>query len=64
MDIVGRRFPIKRAHREIIIFSVSIRKLLFKIIKRIKFMCSVKIFIDLSVAAFNFTVVSRSIRTN
>ena len=36
IQIIGRRFPVKRAYREIIVLSVVNSKLLFKVIKRVK----------------------------
>ena len=52
-------------HRELIVFSVSNRNLLLKIIKRVGFILSrIKIFVVFSVWAFNFTVMTRSIRSN
>ena len=61
---IGRRSPIERAHREMIIFPVVNSKLEFKVIKRIERMSSIKVFIIFSMRTFNFTVVTRNIRTN
>ena len=55
------RFTIKRAHRKIVVVSVVNRKLLFKIVKRVKRMCSIKIFVIFAVRALNLSVMSRCV---
>ena len=58
LNILGRSFPIKRAHGEIIVFSAVNSKLLFKVVKRIKSVSGIKIFIIFAVRALNLAVVS------
>lgn len=58
------RFPVKRAHGEVIILILPDSKLLFEIFKRIEFMTSIKFFIFFSVAAFYFSVMSGRKRAN
>ena len=45
-------------HRKVIVVSVVNRKLLFKIFKRVKRMCSIKIFVIFAVATLNLSVMS------
>ena len=48
-------------HRKVIVVSVVNRKLLFKIFKRVKRMCSIKIFVIFAVATLNLSVMSRCV---
>ena len=61
LNILGRSFPIKRAHGEIIVFSAVNSKLLFKVVKRIKSVSGIKIFVIFAVRALNLAVVSRRV---
>ena len=61
LNILGRSFPIKRAHGEIIVFSAVNSKLLFKVIKRVECVSGIKIFIIFAVRALNLAVVSRRV---
>ena len=54
------RLPLKRAHRESIVFSTVDGKLVFEIIKREELVSSVEILIVFAVGTFYFTVVPRS----
>lgn len=42
LNIIGRRIPIRRTHRKIIVVSVVYRKLFFEVIKRVKSVSSIK----------------------
>lgn len=61
---VFRREPVKRAHGEIVVLTLTKSKLPFEVIKGIKFMGSIKFFVVLSVTAFHFSIVSWSEWTN
>lgn len=63
-DIIRGSLPVKRTHRKVIVISVMNSKLLFKIIKRIKPMKSIEIFIIFSVRTLNLAIMTRSIRRN
>ena len=43
------RDPVKRAHRKIVVFTKMNGKLRFEILKRVKFVRSIKVFIVLTV---------------
>ena len=60
LNILGRGFPIKRAHGEIIVFSAVNSKLLFKVVKR-KTVSGIKIFIVFAVRALGLAVVPRRV---
>lgn len=60
LNILGRGFPIKRAHGEIIVFSAVNSKLLFKVVKR-KNVSGIKIFIVFAVRALGLAVVPRRV---
>ena len=61
IDVIGRREPVKRTHGKVIVFSAVNSKLLFKVVKRIKSVSGIKIFVIFSVAAFNLAVVPRRV---
>ena len=61
LNILGRSFPIKRAHGEIIVFSAVNSKLLFKVVKRIKSVSDIEVFIIFAVRALDLAVVSRRV---
>ena len=63
LDIIGRSFPVKRLHREIIVFSAVNSKLLFKIIEGIKTVGSIEVFVIFSVRTFDFAVMTWCIRS-
>ena len=54
--------PVERTHGEIVVFSVPDRELLLEVLKGIEFMGSVKVFVVLTVASLDLTVVSGRIR--
>ena len=58
LNILGRSFPIKRAHGEIIVFSAVNSKLLFKVVKRVECVSGIKIFVVFTVAALDLAVMS------
>lgn len=62
LNIIVRRFPVKRTHREFIVFPTANSKLLFEIIKEIKLVSSIEIFVIFTVRTFDFTVVSGGVR--
>ena len=59
-----RRIPVKRPHREVVVFTEMNSKLSLEIIKRIKGMGSVEVFVILTVRAFYLTVMAWSERTD
>ena len=59
-----RRIPVKRPHREVVVFTEMNSKLSLEIIERIKGMCSVEVFVILTVRAFHLTVMAWSERTD
>ena len=59
-----RRIPVKRPHREVVIFTEMNSKLSLEITKRIKGMGSVEVFVILTVRAFHLTVMAWSERTD
>lgn len=61
LNILGRGFPIKRAHGEIIVFSAVNSKLLFKVIKRVECVGSIEVFVVFTVRALDLAVVSRRV---
>ena len=62
-DII-RGLPVERTHGKIIILPLTNGKLLHKIIKGIKTMRGIELFVVFSVAAFNFAVMSWCKRFN
>ena len=54
----------KRAHGEVIILSVPNRKLHLEVLKREEFVGCIEVFVIFSVAPFDLTVMSGSIRLN
>ena len=51
------RLPVEWSHREVIILTLSDSELSFKISEVIELMASVELFVVLSMAAFNLSVV-------
>ena len=61
IDVIGRREPVKRTHGKVIVFSAVNSELLFKVVKRIKSVSGIKIFVIFSVAALDLAVVPRRV---
>ena len=59
-DLIGR-MPIKRTHREIVVFVLPNGELLFEILKGKELMRGVKIFVIFAVAALNLSIVTRCV---
>ena len=60
INVIGRRHPVKRTHRKVIVFSAVNSKLLFKVVKRIKSVSGIKIFVIFTVATLDLAVVPRA----
>lgn len=56
-----RRHTVKRTHGKVIVFFAVNRKLLFKVVKKIKSVSGIKIFVVFALAAFNLAVVPRRV---
>ena len=63
-DIIFRGVPGPRAHGDSIVFSVGYGTLVCEIFKGLRVVGCVKVFVILSVGAFNLTVVPRCIRAD
>ena len=61
---LGRRKPVKRPHRKVVGAAVVKSELFLKIKQRKEGVAGVETFLIFSVAAFDFAVVARSIRTD
>ena len=61
---LGRRKPVKRPHRKVVGAAIVKSELFLKIKQRKEGVAGVETFLIFSVAAFDFAVVARSIRTD
>lgn len=62
LNVIDSRHLVKRTHSKVIVFFAVNSKLLFKIIKWVKSMRAIKIFVIFSVAVLNLAVVSLRVR--
>ena len=62
-ELVGRK-PVKRSHGQVVGTAIVDGKLLCEIVQRIEGMAGIKAFLILAMAALDFVVMARGIRTN
>ena len=61
-ELIGRK-PVKRPHGQVVGTAIVDSKLLCEIVQRIEGVAGIKVFLLLAMAALDFAVMSRGIRT-